>query len=45
MLEETSYVILLLADTYDVPYKSGNDEEWMRFPRIVRFFSSAPSVR
>ena len=26
--EETGYVILLLADTYDVPYKSGNDEEW-----------------
>ena len=28
MLEETSYVILLLADTYDVPYKAGNNEEW-----------------
>ncbi|MDO4383213.1 MAG: DUF4317 domain-containing protein [Eubacteriales bacterium] len=28
VVDETSYVILMLADTYDVPYKQGNDEEW-----------------
>lgn len=27
-LEETSYVILLVSDVYDVPYKKGSSEEW-----------------
>lgn len=27
-LEETGFVILLAADSYDVPYKSGHSEEW-----------------
>lgn len=27
-LEETSYVILLVSDIYDIPYKQGRSEEW-----------------